>query len=160
MALRMPSPTRRVPLVALASVAVLVPASSLACFDATTAGSGSGTGTTGSVPSTSPPVIGEIDVPVAVTATGAYYIIDGSITYSDSDDVVTSGAVQVPVIGKTIPIAIAPQFQQMQGNGIPIQFQVSDDIPLGGAGPTTFIVTLTNSAGATSAPYDLTIDLQ
>ncbi len=43
-----------------------------------------------------------------------------------------------------------PAYQQSSGNGVPFGFQVSDDVPLGGAGPTTFLVTLTNSSGVAS----------
>lgn len=120
---------------------------------------GSSSGGTASVPQTSPPVIDSLDLPGSLSPEGAYYVARGSITYHDNDDVIESGAVYVPVIGKTIPVTIAPEDQQSFGAGIPFQFQVSDDIPLGGAGPTSFIVTLTNKGGAVSVGWNVTIDL-
>jgi hypothetical protein len=50
--------------------------------------------------------------------------------------------------------------QQSAEYGIPFSFQVSDDVPLGGAGPTSYIVTLTNKSGAVSQPIEESIDLQ
>jgi hypothetical protein len=122
--------------------------------------SSSGGGTTATIPDTDPPVIQALDMPAAVTPTGAYYVVQGSITFSDDDDVVVSGGVYIPVIGKTIPVSIPPQDQVSNGYGTPFAFQVSDDVPLGGAGPTTYIVTLTNKSGAVSAGYQESIDLQ
>lgn len=137
-----------------------MPVAGLGCWDFSGNGSSSSTGSTASAPATDPPVIQEIDTSQTVTENGAYYDIYFSVTYSDDDDVVVSAAVYVPVIGKTIQIPIPASLQQSSGAGIPLGFQVSDDIPLGGAGETNFQVTLTNSAGVVSTAYTMTIDLE
>jgi hypothetical protein len=127
----------------------------------TTGGSGSssGGGST-AVPQTDAPVIDAINMPASVAESGNLYIVQGSITWHDDDDVVVSGAVYIPVIGKTIPVTIPSDYQQSDEYGIPFGFQVSDDVPLGGAGPTTYTVTLTNKGGAVSQAVQESIDLQ
>jgi hypothetical protein len=122
-------------------------------------GSSGGTGNT-AAPQTAPPVIDALDMPPSVSESGAFYVIQGSITYHDDDDVVVSASVHIPVIGKTIPVAIDPAYQTSAEYGIPFAFQVSDDVPLGGAGPTSYSVTLINKSGAQSQPFQETIDLQ
>jgi hypothetical protein len=133
-----------------------------ACGWPPTGGSGSSSGGGGAATAaeTDPPVIQALDMPASVSPTGAYYVVQGSITFTDDDDVVVSGGVYIPVIGKTIPVTIPPEFQGSSGYGTPFAFQVSDDVPLGGAGPTTYVVTLTNKSGAVSAGYQESIDLQ
>lgn len=113
------------------------------------------------MPQTAPPVIDSLDLasPALVSADGAFYVISGSVTYHDDDDVIESGGVYVPVIGKTIPITIPPEYQTAIGAGIPLSFQVSDDIPLTHAGPTSFVVTFTNKSGAVSTGWNATVDL-
>jgi hypothetical protein len=134
---------------------------SLACGWPPTGGSGSSSGGGAATEAqTDPPVIQSLDMPASVSPMGAYYVVQGSITFSDDDDVVVSGGVYIPVIGKTIPVTIPSEYQQSNGYGTPFAFQVSDDVPLGGAGPTTYIVTLTNKSGAVSAGYQDSIDLQ
>jgi hypothetical protein len=124
-----------------------------------TTGSSSGGGKV-TTPQTTPPVIDSLDLASPAAINGAFYVITGSITWHDADDVIESGSVYVPVIGKAIPVTIPPEDQISLGAGIPFGFQVSDDIPLGGAGPTTFIVTLTNKSGAVSVGWQATVDLE
>jgi hypothetical protein len=120
----------------------------------------SSSGGTTAAPQTDAPVIDALNMPASVSESGNLYYIAGSITWHDDDDVVVSGAVDIPVIGKTIPVTIPPEDQQSTAYGIPFAFQVSDDVPLGGAGATTYIVTLTNKSGAVSQPLDESIVLQ
>jgi hypothetical protein len=133
-----------------------------ACNWPTIGGSGSGSsGSSGNTaaPQTDPPVIDALNMPASVSESGAVYVIQGSITYHDDNDVVVSGSVFIPVIGKTIPVTIDPAYQTTAGYGVPFGFQVSDDVPLGGAGQTSYTVTLTNKSGATSAPTQESIVL-
>ena len=156
MAVRMSYPARFALVAALFATPALV-----SCLPSTGGGTGSSSGgSTSKTPQTTPPVIDSLDLSSPAAVNGAFYVISGSITYHDDDDVIESGAVYVPVIGKTIPVTIPPEDQQSFGAGIPFAFQVSDDVPLGGAGPTTFIVTLTNKSGAVSAGITATVDLQ
>jgi hypothetical protein len=123
-------------------------------------GSSSGSGAA-AAPQTDPPVITSLDMTASASPVGAVYPIDGSITFTDDDDIVVSVQVYVYVIGKTysFPVDAADQVPAVTPVTLPFSFTLSDDVPLGGAGPTNYTVTLVNKSGAMSEPVEATVDL-
>ena len=155
MALRMQH--LRVVAASSAALALLVLAPACA-WPPTSSGSGSTTGTgSGSVPATDPPVIDSLDMSASASAVNGTYTVFGSITYHDDDDVVVSAQVYVYVTGKTLTVPVTDP--ESMAAGVPFSFNLSADVPLGGAGPTNYTVTLTNKSGVVSQPYAETVTL-
>jgi hypothetical protein len=161
MALRMrlsTSPRSLSCLVCLSAVALGMPAGLLACWP-TTAGTTTGSTSTSALPTTDAPVITDLNMSASIlTPTKDMYTITGVITYSDDDDVVVKAEVEVPVLGKTYPFNFANPVSDAFGETI--TFQLSADPPLGGAGPTNYILTLVNASGAVSAGVEESMDLE
>jgi len=162
MALRMPKSKRlaaRSLVGCLAAVALGMPFGVLACWPGAQ-GSGSGSSSsTGPAATTDPPVIQALNMNGGIiTPVNDTYTVVGSITYSDDDDVVVTVQVDVPVVGHTYSFPVASPVSTADGE--PFQFTVSADPPLGGAGPTNYIVTLVNKSGAISAPVEESMDLE
>jgi hypothetical protein len=147
-------------LVSLATVALGVPVLAAGCFD--------GTGDDGSSPGTStswttdPPVIQSLNMSESAlgsASTDVQYTVFGSITYSDDDDVVTAFQVEVPVLGHTYTFSLPDPVSTAYGESI--SFPLSTDPPLGGAGPTNYIISLVNKSGSVSAPGpEQSVDLE
>jgi len=160
MALPMPQ-SKRIPGLALAAVAFGMPVVALACLVPNgKGGSSSGSGTGPATPSTDPPVIQSLNMDNAALYPQAnnMYLVSGTITYADDNDVVSKFQVQVPVIGKTYTFDVPDPAATAYGQ--PIAFTVSADPPLGGAGPTNYIVTLVNKSGAVSQGVEESMNLQ
>jgi hypothetical protein len=164
MAFRMTQHTSRRPfaragLACLASVALGLPVALVACWPTTGGDGGSGSSSAAPTATTDPPVIQSLDMNGgAITPVNDTYTVVGSITYEDDDDVVSTVQVNVPVIGKTYSIPVADPASTAAGE--PFYFTVSADPPLGGAGPTNYIVTLVNKSGAISAGVEKSMDLE
>jgi hypothetical protein len=122
-------------------------------------GGSSGGPPPGGSPMTDPAVVTSLDMTPSATIDNGSYLISGSISYTDDDDVVTAFEVQVPVLGKTYTFP-AVQPYQSQAYGQPLSFTLSGDVPLTHAGPTNYYVILVNQSGAKSAPTMDTVDLQ
>jgi hypothetical protein len=160
MALRMRLSKSIQGLACLAALALGVPSGLLACWPTTGGSTSSGNGSTAAaLPTTDPPVITDLSMSASVlTPTNGVYTVSGVITYSDDDDVVSKFQVQVPVLGKTYTFPVDNPVAA--GYGEPIAFTLSADAPLGGAGPTNYILTLVNSSGAVSAGVEESMDLE
>jgi hypothetical protein len=155
----MPQSKRLASLAALVTVALGMPVALLACWPTTGGTSTSSSGA--AVPTTDPPVIQSLDMDnsALTPSPNDTYLINGSITYTDDDDVVTGFQVEIPVIGKTYSFpADKPYVSTIAGS--PISFTVSADPPLGGAGPTTYFLSLVNQGGAVSAASQQSMDLE
>ncbi len=154
-------PSHLAGLVCLGVVALGAPAGLLACWP-TTGGSTGSSGTSAApagTGTTDPPVIQSLDMDSsALTPVSDMYTIFGTITYEDDDDKVTAFKVYVPVLGKTYTFTV--DNPQSTGYGQPIEFTLSADPPLGGAGPTNYELSLVNSSGSVSTAVEKSMDLE
>jgi hypothetical protein len=151
---------RAAPRVILAIAALGVPV--VACGWPPTGSDDGGSGSTSAAPTptTDPPTIVALNMNDSVaTAVGDEYTLDGYVTYSDDDDVVTEYQVMVPVIGHTYTYPF-PKPYASNGYAQYISFSLSADPPLGGAGATNYIITLVNSSGAVSQGSEQSADLE
>jgi len=121
-------------------------------------GGGGNAGTGGAVaPQGDPPILDALNMVQSAQATGGFYTITGYITFHTDDSyVVTTVLVDVPVIGKTITV---PEPSLATAYGLYFSFQLPDQVPLSGAGATTYIVTLVTNGGAQSTPADESVVL-
>jgi len=110
-------------------------------------------------PTTDPAVVTSLDMSPSAMIDNGSYLVAGSISYTDDDDVVTAFEVQVPVLGKTYTFPALEPYQS-EAYGQPLSFTLSADVPLTHAGPTNYYVTLVNKSGAKSTPIMDTVDLQ
>jgi hypothetical protein len=148
------SPRARIVKVAFAALAVLASACNWPPTSSNTGSSGAGGS---AVPTSDPPILDALNMSATALVSGSEYIISGSITFHcDDDGVVSEILVNVPVIGKTITVTVNDQSSAV---GEPFTFQLPDDVPLTGAGATTYIVTLVTKDGAKSTPADESVDL-
>jgi hypothetical protein len=110
----------------------------------------------GTLPSAA--VIDEIDLSASAQASGRYYNIYGSISFHDDQEPVHLIRLRVPVIAKTYDYAAGDVQQAL---GLSLDLVVSSDVPLGGAGPTNFQITVVDRDGRESSPpVTKSVDLQ
>jgi hypothetical protein len=121
-------------------------------------GDGSSSVPSGTAPSAA--VIDEIDLSSNAQANGGYYNIYGSISFHDDHESVHLIRVRVPVLG-TGKVFDYSAGDLQQALGLSLDVVVSSDVPLGGAGPTTFEITLVDHDGnESSPPVAKSVDLQ
>jgi hypothetical protein len=159
---RAPRSARLSPLAALVAVALGVPVAACANWPPSTSNT-DGTPSTAATATgtTDPPVIVELDMTNSALTAAANdtYTVYGSISYTDDDDVVTGFQVYVPVVGHTYQFSVVGT-PVSSAYGQPISFPLSADPPLGGAGETTYELSLVNGSGAVSQPSIQHADLE
>jgi len=132
------------------AIALGLPLVACSAWPPTSSSTGSSGTSSAAQPQTDPPVIVSLNMTAsALTPVNDQYTVYGQITYSDDDDVVTTINVYVPVVGHTYSFP-QPQPYQSDVYGAYFSFPLSADPPLGGAGQTTYEVTLVNASGAVS----------
>jgi hypothetical protein len=151
-------PPARIIKVAFAAFAACAGLASACNWPPTSSNTGSSSTGTASVPTGDPPILDALNMSATALVSGSEYVVTGSITFHcDDDGVVSEILVNVPVIGKTITVTVNDEASAV---GQPFTFQLPDDVPLTGAGATTYIVTLVTKGGAQSTPADESVILQ